>query len=73
MRKVRNEKVESTLSVGENVDSTAVNRKEIFPEEKGEKVVEKEENVQDRNEFMELYEENLKSIREGKVVKGEIV
>jgi small subunit ribosomal protein S1 len=73
MGKTRNEDAESTFSVGENVDSTAVNRKEIFPEEKGEKVVEKEENIQDRNQFMELYEENLKSIREGKVVKGEIV
>ena len=27
----------------------------------------------DRNEFMELYEESLKSIQEGEVVKGEIV
>jgi len=73
MENARNEKAENIFSDGENVDSTAVNRKEIFPEEKGEKVVEKEENIQDRNEFMELYEENLKSIREGKVVKGEIV
>jgi len=73
MENARNAKAENTFSVGENVDSTAVNRKEIFPEEKGEKAVEKEENIQDRNEFMELYEENLKSIREGKVVKGEIV
>ena len=67
------EKAEDTFSVGENVDSTAVNRKENFPEEKGEEVNEKEENIQDRNEFMELYEENLKSIREGNVVKGEII
>ncbi len=73
MGNARNEKAVNTFSVGENVDSTAVNRKEVFSEEKGEKVVEKEENIQDRNEFMELYEENLKSIREGKVVKGEIV
>jgi small subunit ribosomal protein S1 len=67
------EKAENTFSVGENIDSTAVNRKENFPGEKGEEVTEKEENIEDRNEFMELYEENLKSIREGNVVKGEIV
>jgi small subunit ribosomal protein S1 len=29
--------------------------------------------MEDRRDFMEMYEENLKSIREGKVVKGEIV
>ena len=29
--------------------------------------------MEDRHDFMEMYEENLKSIREGKVVKGEIV
>jgi len=29
--------------------------------------------MEDRRDFMEMYEENLKSIREGKIVKGEIV
>jgi small subunit ribosomal protein S1 len=33
----------------------------------------KEENVQGSHDFMELYEESLKSIREGQVVRGEIV
>ena len=48
-------------------------RKELFSEEKGEEVNKNEENIQDRHDFMELFEESLKSIREGKVVKGEIV
>jgi small subunit ribosomal protein S1 len=68
-----NEKAENTFSVGKNVDSTAVNRREIFPEEKAEELNEEKETIQDRHDFMEMYEENLKSIREGKVVKGEIV
>jgi small subunit ribosomal protein S1 len=73
MGKAPNEKAENTFSVGKNVDSTAVNRREIFPEEKAEEINEEEETIQDRHDFMEMYEENLKSIREGKVVKGEIV
>ncbi|MBE9570133.1 MAG: S1 RNA-binding domain-containing protein, partial [Proteobacteria bacterium] len=34
---------------------------------------ETEENIQGSDNFMELYEESLKSIHEGKVIKGEIV
>ncbi|MBU4426003.1 MAG: 30S ribosomal protein S1 [Proteobacteria bacterium] len=34
---------------------------------------ETEENIQGSDDFMELYEESLKSIHEGKVIKGEIV
>jgi len=67
------EKAENGFSVAKNIDSTSVDRKEIFSEEKGEEVNENEENIQDRHSFMELYEESLKSIREGKVVKGQIV
>ncbi|MCX5879218.1 MAG: S1 RNA-binding domain-containing protein [Deltaproteobacteria bacterium] len=67
------EKAENGFSVAKNIDSTSVNRKKIFSEEKGEEVNENEENIQDRHNFMVLYEESLKSIREGKVVKGEIV
>jgi small subunit ribosomal protein S1 len=44
-----------------------------FSEEKGVEVNENEENIQDRHDFMELFEESMKSMREGKVVKGEIV
>jgi small subunit ribosomal protein S1 len=73
MGNARDEKAENTFTVAKNVDSTSVDRKEIFSEEKREEANENEENIQDRHHFMELYEENLKSIREGKVVKGEIV
>ncbi|MFO7987826.1 MAG: 30S ribosomal protein S1 [Desulfatiglandaceae bacterium] len=34
---------------------------------------EEEEDIQDRENFMQLYEESLKSIQEGEVVNGEIV
>jgi len=73
MGNATDEKAENTFTVAKNVDSTSVDHKEIFSEEKREEVNENEENVQDRHHFMELYEDNLKSIREGKVVKGEIV
>jgi small subunit ribosomal protein S1 len=67
------EKAENTSTGAKNVHSTAVNRKEISSEEKGEEVNDNEMNIQDRHDFMELYEENLKGLREGTVVKGEIV
>jgi len=46
---------------------------ELIPEERGEATDRNDESIQDHNDFMELFEENLESIREGKVVKGEIV
>jgi small subunit ribosomal protein S1 len=67
------EKAQNGFSVAKNVDSTSVDRKGLFPEEKGKGVDKNEESNQDRHHFMELYEESLKSIREGKVVKGEII
>jgi small subunit ribosomal protein S1 len=67
------EKAQNGFSVAKNVDSTSVDRKGLFPEEKGKGVDRNEESNQDRHHFMELYEESLKSIREGKVVKGEII
>ena len=73
MGNATDEKAENGLSVAKNVDSTSLDRKEIFSEEKGEEVNENEENIQGSQHFMELYEESLKSIREGKVVRGEIV
>jgi small subunit ribosomal protein S1 len=41
--------------------------------ENGVSAAEKEENMQGSQHFMELYEESLKSMQEGKVVKGEVV
>lgn len=66
-------KAESTSSVDNNGDSTLLDDKELFPQERGEAANKNEETLQDRHDFMELFEENLKNIREGKVVKGAIV
>jgi small subunit ribosomal protein S1 len=73
MENATDEKAENTFTVAGNGDSTSGDRKEIFSEEEGEEVDENEQTIQDRHDFMELYEDNLKSLREGKVVKGEIV
>ena len=73
MGNATDEKAEDGLSAAKNVDSTSPDRKEIFSVKKEEEVNENEENVQGSHDFMELYEESLKSIREGKVIKGEIV
>jgi small subunit ribosomal protein S1 len=43
------------------------------PEEDGITLDESEESVEANNDFMELYEESLKGIQQGKVVRGEIV
>ena len=67
------EKAENTFSADKNVDSTLLDDEELIPEERGEATDRNDESIQDHNDFMELFEENLESIREGKVVKGEIV
>jgi len=67
------EKAENTFSADKNVDSTLLDDEELIPEERGEATNRNDESIQDHNDFMELFEENLESIREGKVVKGEIV
>jgi len=67
------EKAGNTYPAAKTVGSVSADRKESLSAEKGEKADEKEENIQDHRHFMELYEDSLKSIGEGKVVKGEIV
>jgi small subunit ribosomal protein S1 len=67
------ERAENTFSVDKNVDSTLMDDKELILEERGEAAGKHQANIPDHHDFMELFEENLKSIREGKVVKGEIV
>jgi small subunit ribosomal protein S1 len=67
------ERADNTFSVDENVDSTLLDDKELILEERGEAAGKHQANIQDHHDFMELFEENLKSIREGKVIKGEIV
>jgi small subunit ribosomal protein S1 len=73
MRNGTDEIAENGFSVIENVDPTFADEKKAFPKKKEEDPNETEENIQDSHHFMKLYEESLKSIHEGKVVKGEIV
>ncbi len=64
---------ENGFSVTENVYPTFEDDQKAFSEEMMEDLNETEENIQGSDNFMELYEESLKSIHEGKVIKGEIV
>ena len=73
MEKGTNEMAENEFSVKENVYPTFEDDQKIFSEEIVEDFNETEESIQDSDNFMELYEESLKSIHEGKVIKGEIV
>ena len=73
MRKERDNMAKNGFSVNKNVDSTLADDQTAFPEGRGHDLNEKEENMQGSQQFMELYEESLKSMQEGKVVKGEIV
>jgi small subunit ribosomal protein S1 len=73
MEKGTDEMAESGFSVTENVYPTFEDDQKTFSEEMVEDLNEIEENIQGSHNFMELYEESLKSIHEGKVVKGEIV
>ena len=61
------------MSENENAYSTIETEGETPPEEKVEVKTGVGEDAQDSDNFMELYEESLKSIQEGEVVKGEIV
>jgi small subunit ribosomal protein S1 len=67
------ERAEHTFSVDKSVDLTLLDDKELIPEDREEAADKLQENIPDHHDFMELFEENLKSIHEGKVVKGEIV
>jgi small subunit ribosomal protein S1 len=57
----------------DNVDSKPEDEQEASNQETAGEVSEIEEDVHGTDNFMELYEESLKSIQEGEVVKGEIV
>jgi small subunit ribosomal protein S1 len=73
MEKGTDEMAENGFSVTENVYPTFEDDPKTFSEEMMEDLNETEENIEDGDNFMELYEESLKSIHEGKVIKGEIV
>lgn len=59
-------------TVTENTESSVEDVEKTFSEEEGD-LDETDEDTQDGQSFMELYEESLKSIQEGKIVRGEIV
>jgi small subunit ribosomal protein S1 len=73
MRKETGETAENRSYATENMDPTSEDEEKAFPEENGADLNEAEENAQGSHSFSELFEESLRSIHEGKVVKGEIV
>lgn len=73
MGKGTKEMAGNRVYVTENADFTFGDDREAFPRETRGDLDGTEENIQDSNDFVELYEQSLKSIQEGKVVKGEIV
>jgi small subunit ribosomal protein S1 len=73
MGKGTDKMAENGFSVTEDLDPAFADDQEDFPKEGGEDLKESEENIQGSHHFMELYEESLKSIQEGKIVKGQIL
>ena len=66
MGKATDEMAENGISLTKDLDPT-------FPDKQGEAFNEAKEIAGDTDNFMELYEESLKNVREGEVVSGEIV
>lgn len=73
MGKGTSKMTENEVFVTENIKPAFVYEQELFHEGEGKDFDETEEDTQDSRDFMELYEESLKSIQEGKVVSGQIV
>ncbi len=73
MGNVTDEMAENGCSMIENADPTFANDHKAFPEQVENDYDEIEDQAQDSHSFMELYEESLKSIQEGKIIRGEIV
>ncbi len=73
MGKGTSKMTENEVFVTENIKPAFVYEQELFHEGAGKDFDETEEDTQDSRDFMELYEESLKSIQEGKVVSGQIV
>jgi small subunit ribosomal protein S1 len=67
MEKETNDVTQDKTGETENVDSVSEDNQNVVDEKKA------GEEPQDSENFMELYEESLKSIQEGEVVTGEIV
>ncbi|MCD6294230.1 MAG: hypothetical protein J7M20_04740, partial [Deltaproteobacteria bacterium] len=64
---------ESGLSQTENTDAAIWEDPDGFTDELSADSSESEESMDDDRSFMEMFEESLKSIQEGKIVGGEIV
>ena len=73
MEKPIDEITEDEISETQNVDTTFNDDQRTSDKEIGEEKNVTGEDTQDTDNFSELYEESLKSIQEGEVVKGEIV
>jgi small subunit ribosomal protein S1 len=70
MEKGTDKTIEDNILKTDSVDTTLDDDQETLSNEV---TKEPQEDVQDDDNFMELYEDSLKSIQEGEVVKGEIV
>lgn len=64
---------ESGPDIPGKMDTSLIDDREALPHKGGEDLRESGEHNQPGQSFMELYEESLKSIQEGKIVRGEIV
>jgi small subunit ribosomal protein S1 len=73
MGNVTDKTAENGFFTIENMESTSANGSKAFPEQVANDSNEIEDQAHDTHSFMELYEESLKSIQEGKIIKGEIV
>lgn len=73
MEKPIDEIIEDEISETQTVDTTFNDDQRTSDKEIGEEKNVTGEDTQDTDNFSELYEESLKSIQEGEVVKGEIV
>ena len=73
MEKPIDEITEDEISETQNVDTTFNDDQRASDKEIGEEKNVAGEDTQDTDNFSDLYEESLKSIQEGEVVKGEIV
>ena len=73
MENPTNGATENKTLTTEDVDQSFQDHQETLGKDTGEKSSETVEEPQETDNFMELYEESLRSIQEGEVVKGEIV
>jgi small subunit ribosomal protein S1 len=65
--------VKKTDESAENMDLTHADGQKFLLDKSGEGLHETGENIQGGDSFKELYEESLKTIQEGKVIRGEII